>query len=194
MKLSNIYEVTEKSFDPEKQALWERFYKQYDKITVSLSPIVNDLRDNVEEQREYRTGKDYLDKITNYYKRIERLIIHDESTQTIEDAIKESEKLMQSISNFINRHLNSQSVYNFISRNLNRNQKIQPENDSNTWKNLIGAEAFAELGVIDEDLTQSSIENYALFKRSITESLSIEEAFKELNSNLRDDFENIDTY
>lgn len=105
MKINKLNEVTEKSADTEKQKLWERFYTQYENVIDKLRNVVNDLKSNVEEKRAYIQGKEYLDKLTNYYKTIEKLVIHPGNyAEEIEESIRECEKLLRAVSNYVNRY------------------------------------------------------------------------------------------
>ena len=63
------------------------------------------MKSNVKEKRAYIQGKEYLDKLTNYYKTIEKLVIHPGNyPKEIEESIRECEKLLKSISYYVNRY------------------------------------------------------------------------------------------
>ena len=137
----SLLEATEKTTDPEKQKLWERFYEQYEKVIGTLSSVVDDLKSNKEEQREYNKGKEYLDKLINYYKAIERLIIRGEDgsdTLDIEESIKTAEKYIRAAQSFINRHTEG-SDKSSETNNKDDNQEVEtkPAVDENTVKRFI---------------------------------------------------------
>ena len=105
MKINKLNEVTEKSADTEKQKLWERFYTQYENVIDKLRNVVNDLKSNVEEKRAYIQGKEYLDKLTNYYKTIEKLVMHPGNyAEEVKESVQECEKLLRAVSNYVNRY------------------------------------------------------------------------------------------
>ncbi len=105
MKINRLNEVTEKSTDPEKQKLWERFYNQYDAIIDKLRTVVYVLKSNPEETRAYNQGKEYLDKTTNYYKTIERLVSGSgNSVEEISESIQECEKWFRAVSSYLSRY------------------------------------------------------------------------------------------
>lgn len=131
----SLLEATEKSNDPEKQKLWERFFEQYDQVSGKLTKVVSDLKQNKEEQREYTKGKEYIDKLTNYYKTIERLIIREgNSIQEIEESIKTAEKYIRAAQSFINRHTEGA---NTDGETNNKEELLKSSIDENTVKRFI---------------------------------------------------------